>query len=30
MPKSAQHLENFAPLNCVPLSVKTHLEMPNL
>jgi hypothetical protein len=30
MPKSAQHLTNFTPLNCVPLSVKTLLGMPNL
>jgi hypothetical protein len=30
MPKSAQHLANFAPLNCVPLSVRTFLGMPNL
>jgi hypothetical protein len=30
MPKSAQHLSNFAPLNYVPLSVRTHLETLNL
>jgi hypothetical protein len=30
MPKSTQHLPNFVPLNCVPLSVRTLLDTPNL
>jgi hypothetical protein len=30
MPKSTQHLMNFAPLNCVPLSVRTLLDTSNL
>jgi uncharacterized membrane protein len=30
MPKSSQHLANLAPLNYVPLFVRTHLEMLNL
>jgi hypothetical protein len=30
MPKSAQHLTNFAHLNCVPLSIRTLLDTSNL
>jgi hypothetical protein len=30
MPKSTQHLTNFATLNCVPLSIKTLLGTLNL
>jgi hypothetical protein len=30
MLKFAQYLANFAPLNCVPLPVRTLLDMPNL
>jgi hypothetical protein len=30
MSKSAQHLANFAPLNCIPLSVRILLDMSNL
>jgi hypothetical protein len=30
MPKSTHHLINFAPLNYVPLSVRTLLGTPNL